>query len=279
MMRNSLRLAMVVAHRKALAALQVAADDPVLNSYLCFLALIFALYVVSNNAFTAEGRHWYPYIFPAFLCFVWYAPRALSKHYRMASSILACTLLGYVLVAAGYALADVHQRYYGPPLPGYVATRPGRIGNLAAKCGRSFAGNVWRRTMSTATAHHLRFARGSRLDCRGLGGFTRGKRCALDGGRGLDSHTPMPVLADQYFSNFAEATHGFSNGDGAFYANIATGRLGEGAHTVAAYAQRCMTAATIASRQLGCFSLRLPTVVFRRAACGQSNEDHALGVP
>jgi hypothetical protein len=236
--RNILRLLWVAVHRRASAALRVASSDPVLNSYFCFLAIMFSLYVLTNNAFTAEGRHWYPYVFPAFLCLVWYAPRALRKDHRTASAVLASVLLVYVLAASGYALADVHQRYYGPRLPGYVATVPPAANDVSSRN----AGVLW---PVTAAAYHVdssdlpfSFSRGSRLLVGGLAVLPEVNVVPSRVAVVVDSHLPVPVLADQYLSHFADLTHNLSNGDGAFYANLGTNHLMEGAHTVVAYAQR-----------------------------------------
>ncbi len=75
--RNAIGLVAAAARNHARAAARIAVADPVINSYLLFAAIIVALYVATNNVFGVSGRHWYPYIFPAFLCLVWYAPRSL----------------------------------------------------------------------------------------------------------------------------------------------------------------------------------------------------------
>ncbi|MGA8475604.1 MAG: DUF2142 domain-containing protein [Candidatus Cybelea sp.] len=236
--RNALRLLWAAVHRHACAALRIASADPVLNSYFCFLAIMFALYVLTDNGFTAEGRHWYPYVFPAFLCLVWYAPRALRKEHHTASAILAGALLTYALAASGYALADVHQRYYGPRTPGYVATVPPDANDVSPRN----AGVLW---PVTAAAYHVdssdlpfSFSRGSRLLVGGLAVLPEANVVPSRVAVVVDSRVALPVLADQYLSHFAELTHNLSDGDGAFYANLETNHLREGAHTVVAYAQR-----------------------------------------
>jgi hypothetical protein len=235
--RSAVRLCRVIPRRHSAAAWRIASADPVLNAYLCFIAIMVALYVLSDNAFGAEGRQFYPYVFPAFLCFVWYAPRALQRRHRTVTTVFTAILLGYVLVAAGYALADVHQRYYGQPLPGYVATDPGR-----SEISSRNAGVLW---PVTPAAYHVdgltypsTFTKGPRLHIGGLTILPEDGVVPSTVAVVVDSHLPVPVLADQYLAHFAEASRGAGNGYGAFYATIQTAQLAEGAHTVAAYAQR-----------------------------------------
>ena len=172
--RNALRLLWAAVHRHACAALRIASADPVLNSYVCFLAIMFALYVLTNNAFTAEGRQAaYPFTsFP--LSFAWYGtPRALcakSTGPQVRFSRARCSL--YALAASGYALADVHQRYYGPRTAGIRCDVPPAPTSVAPERGRAMAG--------TAAAYHVdssdlpfSFSRGP--DCLREGyGSTRG---------------------------------------------------------------------------------------------------------
>jgi hypothetical protein len=235
--RNALRLLWIATRRHARAALNIALSDAVFNGYFCFVAIMLALYVVTDNAFGAEGRQWYPYIFPAFLCFVWYAPRALRKEHRHVSAVLAGALLVYVIAASGYALADVRQRYYGPTLPGYVATRPAPTQILPRNAGVLFP--------VVSAEYHVKtrdlpfaFSRGARLLIAGMSilpeaGVVPSRVAVI-----VDSHLPVPVLAAQYLFPVAEAMHSVNDGYSAFYATMQTVHLAEGAHTVAAYAQR-----------------------------------------
>ncbi len=235
---RAVRLCGVVARRHAASALRTASADPVLSAYVCFVAVMLGLYVLSNNAFGAEGRQFYPFIFPAFLCFVWYAPRALRvRNRKVVTTVLAVVLLGYATLASGYALADVHQRYYGHQLPGFVATDPRR-----SEISRRNAGVLWPVTPASyhvdGLTYRFSFAAGSQLDIGGLSILPESGTVPNNVAVVVDSRQPVPVLADQYLAHFAEASHNVNNGYGAFYAVIPTARLAEGAHTVAAYAQR-----------------------------------------
>jgi hypothetical protein len=236
LLRNIIRLSQAATRRHIRLALDVAVANPVLNSYLCFIAIMLALYVLTNDAFGAEGRQWYPYIFPSFLCFIWYAPRALRRQHRAVSATFAAALLGYVLVASGYALADVTQRYYGPQLAQYAALDPTPSNTLPPQAGvlspvASAAYHVNSRETSFA------FPRGSRLLVDGAALSPDSHVVPSTVAVMLDGTAPVPVLADQYLFLIAEATHSIADGYSGFYGDVDTRSLREGAHTLAAYAQ------------------------------------------
>ncbi len=232
--RNALRLLGVAARGRLRNACAIAVADPVLNAYVCFLAIMLALYVVTNNAFGAEGRQLYPFVFPAFLCFVWYAPRALAKRHQRASAALAVVLTCYSLLAAGYALEDVLQRYYAPQTARYTAASP--VG--AHMYGQS-AGVLWPIVSADYHVSSSRFAYafpiGARLLADGSSVLPDGEVPSTVAVM-LDGASPLPVLSDQFLYPVAEAANSLADGYSGFYAYILTARLREGAHTVAAYA-------------------------------------------
>jgi len=236
-MRNALQLLLAAIRRHTRAALRIASADPVLNSYLCFIAIMGALYVLTNNAFGAEGRQWYPYVFPAFLCFVFYAPRALSMRFKSGSPILVGPLLVYVVAAAGYALADMHSRYYGPQQRNYVAAEPGPVQIQSRNAGMLAA-------IVTAAYHvngrQLPFDFPSRapLLVAGVAILPEARVPSPNVAVVVDSRDAVPVLSRQYLFSVAEAMHSIPDGYSAFYATIPAQRLTEGAHMVSAYAQR-----------------------------------------
>jgi hypothetical protein len=233
--RNALALFAAAWRGYARSALRIATADPVFNSYACFVALMIALYVLSNNVFGAEGRHWYPYIFPTMLCFVWYAPRALSKRHLRVSAALACVLLSYSLVAAGYALADINGRYYGPQTARYVTAMP-----VASRVSTQPDGIFW--PILSAEYHvadgspQFVYVRGSRVLADGSALMLGLKAVPSTVAVVLDNRTALPVLTNQYLYPIAEATHSLAAGYSGFYAPIATTDLSEGPHTVSAYA-------------------------------------------
>jgi len=234
LVRNALRLLGVAARGHFRDACVVAVADPALNAYLCFLAIMLALYVVTNNAFGAEGRQLYPFVFPAFLCFVWYAPRALTKRHQRASAALAVVLACYSLLAAGYALSDVLQRYYAPQSARYTAASP-----AGAQVSAQTAGVLWPVVSAEYHVASSRFAyafpSGSRLLADGSAVLPDGEvpsSVAVI----LDGTTALPVLSDQFLYPVAEAANSLADGYSGFYATILTAGMREGAHTVAAYA-------------------------------------------
>ena len=236
-LRRALLLVRAGTHRHISAAIRVASADPVFNSYACFITIIVALYVLTDNAFGAEGRQLYPYIFPAFLCFVLYAPRALTRHHRKASAVLAGVLFVYAVAASAYALADVRARYYGPEQRGYVAADP-----VPAQIQSSDAGRL-APVVNAAYHVHARelpfdFVNRSRLLVAGAAIPPMAPGGDSNVAVVLDDRTAIPVLSNQYLYPLAEATHNTAEGYSAFYATIGTRRLGEGPHTVSAYSQR-----------------------------------------
>lgn len=217
------------------AALRVAFGDPVFTSYLCFILTMFTLYVLTANAFAAEGRHFYPFIFPAFLCLIWYAPRILNKRRHAMNIGLTLALLLYVAVAAPYALGDVIGRYYGPQTAGYVAVRP----DLSAIKAKRAVGLLY--PIENARYHvnnsysSFNFEPGTTLFISGLLLPSPGSTplAAIV----LDRHVPVPVLSGQYEQNLAEMTHSVEAGYGGFRAYLNTKPLAAGPHRIAAYAR------------------------------------------
>lgn len=233
--RNLLRIASASLRGHAVAAVRLLTADAVFNSYLCFFGIMLALYVLSGNAYGAEGRQWYPFIFVAFLCFVWYAPRVLGRRHRAASALLTGVLLTYSLVAGTYAFADLRARYYGPQTDRYVAVDP----PAAAVAPRTF-GRLW--PLADAAYHvsdgtvRYSYPRGSRLSVVGaaISSDSDVEPSAIS--VMLDGHTALPVLPNQYAFLIAEATHNVGDGYRAFYASVDTAHLSEGVHIVGAYA-------------------------------------------
>ncbi len=235
LVRNGLRIGIAMARGHRSVALAVAAADPVFTSYILFAALMFTLYVLTNNAFGAEGRHWYPLIFPAFLCLVWYAPRTIWRRSRVvASAVLAIGLCCYSLVAAAYAIPDVAYRYYGPASASLAATDPGPT-QLAPD---SAAGVLWRvksATYQVAEPAVPAFPLGSELIVSGAALPTTSSAAsfvaaAVDG-------RPTPVVSGEYQFAVAEATRNLRDAYSQFYGTLSTARLGEGPHIVVAYAE------------------------------------------
>jgi hypothetical protein len=88
--------------------------DPLLTFHLLFVAGLFALYVVTDNSFFAQGRHFYPAIVSGFYVGTVYAPKALTgRPGRLLSWGLICLTLAYDVLAQMYAWQTIRVRYYG----------------------------------------------------------------------------------------------------------------------------------------------------------------------
>jgi hypothetical protein len=108
----------VLARRgRAVSAWRLVVAHVPLNSYALFTALMFVLFIRSENRFCAQGRHWLPFLLPIFLTASHYAPRALAlrQTQRVVSRLVLAGLLLYSLVAGYYSLRTIHNRYYSPP--------------------------------------------------------------------------------------------------------------------------------------------------------------------
>ncbi len=232
--RNAGRLLRAALRGHALRALWVAVSDPAIGGYLMFAAVIFALYIATNNVFGLSGRHWYPYVFVAFLCFVWYAPRALGgRRAATTGAALSSALLLYSLVAAGCTLHDVRQRYYGPDTGSYITT-------MAATTTAAGIGANWPLNDATYMFAPSRltfdFPRGLSVEATGWALEANGAGAAPVAVL-LDGERPLAVLARQYLFGVAELAHSIAAGYSGFSAVINTSQLAYGPHTVAAYAR------------------------------------------
>lgn len=233
--RALLRLAKAALRGHAGAALRAIAADPVINSYFLFVALMLGLYVLTNDAYGAAGRHWYPYVFPAFLCFVWYAPRALRKEHRRLSAALACVLLAYSAIAAAYSIAGITQRFYTSPTGTYAVVDPPPAEVSAAKA----VGALW--PLQPAEYHvagsnvQFDFRKDTRLLITGVaaGDGNIPARIAVV----LDGRQALPVLTGEYIIAIAELTFSTANGYSGFSAYVPANELSEGPHVISAYAQ------------------------------------------
>jgi hypothetical protein len=234
---NLSRLVKVAFRRSPSQALLLATSDPLLGAYVLFTLIIFALYVASDNVFGATGRHWYPYIFAAFLCAAWYAPRTLPR-LRRTAPIIATLTAAYSLLSSGYATSAVLARYYGAPAgpdlrlverPSQIAPEAA-VGYLWPIQGMDFHPIFTRRARST-------FATGSRLWAAGAAIFPSWHRAADEVAVIIDGRIATRTLAEQYNFQTAEATRDLTYGYSGFFAPTDTRGLSEGAHLVTAYAR------------------------------------------
>jgi hypothetical protein len=97
-------------------AARLVLGNPVANSLFLFTALMFALFIRTENRFFAQGRNWLPLILPIFLVGIVYAPRALAwkSAMRLYTAAALAGLLLYDAVGGYYALKSIQWRYYLP---------------------------------------------------------------------------------------------------------------------------------------------------------------------
>lgn len=113
--RNLSRLKRIAGRRGFWSAARIASLGIPFNSFALFLAIMMALYAATGNVFGAQGRNWYPFIIPSFLCFVLVAPE-VTRRLRVRNYLrvgAAALFLCYSFAAAPIALATIQNRYYG----------------------------------------------------------------------------------------------------------------------------------------------------------------------
>jgi 4-amino-4-deoxy-L-arabinose transferase-like glycosyltransferase len=115
---TSRRLISIARRGRRRWALRIAFGNPFLNSYLIFTVLMFGLWAVTNSTFGPQGRNWLPYLLPAFLVGILYAPKVLRHRPRIRafSGIVVASLVLYCAVGGYYSIKTIQQRYYGQPL-------------------------------------------------------------------------------------------------------------------------------------------------------------------
>lgn len=237
-LRNSGRLAALAVRGDRSRVALLATNDPVLGSYALFVCLMFGLYVVSDNVFGAAGRHWYPYVFAAFLCAAWYAPGTFRRTRARTPMLVSLTLASYALVASGFATAAVLHRYYGTTEPSYVADVPS-IRQIVSGRALGFLWPVQGMDFHPLAARAFRntFASGARLWAGGSAIFPRWHRAASNVAVVIDDRFAARTIAGQYNFQIAEATRDLTYGYSGFFGAFSTNRLTEGVHVVRAYAK------------------------------------------
>jgi hypothetical protein len=97
-------------------ALRLAFSNPLIISHLIFSAFMVLLYALTDNAFFAQGRHWFPLTVSGFVIATQFAPRVLPhRKLRTAfSTLLLIALLVYCAVGGYFSLKTITERYYPP---------------------------------------------------------------------------------------------------------------------------------------------------------------------
>lgn len=109
------RLGRIAWRRSPQTAFRIATNDPAINAYIVFALLIVSLYVVSADAFGAQGRDWFALEVVAFASASWYAVRALPRRWRrQGSAFVLASLALYASIGSVSAITTIEDRYYGP---------------------------------------------------------------------------------------------------------------------------------------------------------------------
>lgn len=237
-LRNSAILGKFALRGRGVRAALIATSDPVLSSYALFVVLMFGLYVASNNVFGAAGRQWCPYIFAAFLCAAWYAPRTVPRLRARGPAVAAIGLAIYALVASGYATAAVIGRYYGASDASLSAVHP-RPAQIVA--GHAL-GSLWPvqgmdfHPLATSNFRDV-FPIGARLWAGGAAIFPASQSAASAVAVVVDNRLAAATVSRLYNFQIAEATRRLAYGYSGFFGTFGTSGLTEGAHIVRAYAR------------------------------------------
>jgi 4-amino-4-deoxy-L-arabinose transferase-like glycosyltransferase len=95
-------------------ALRLTFSNPLIVSHLMFSAFMVLLYALTDNAFFAQGRHWFPLTMSGFVLVTDFAPRVLPRRKLQAavSTMLMIALLVYCAVGGYFSLQTITSRYY-----------------------------------------------------------------------------------------------------------------------------------------------------------------------
>ena len=95
-------------------ALRIAFSNPLINGHFIYSVFMIGLFALTDNAFNAQGRHWFPYVVSSLLVTTQFAPRALSHRRTQAalSGLLVAGLLLYSAVGSYYSVKTIRDRFY-----------------------------------------------------------------------------------------------------------------------------------------------------------------------
>jgi hypothetical protein len=114
--RVASRLILLARKGRPRLALRILFSHPPLNSYFLFTVLMFVLHIRTDNYFGAQGRNWAPFLLPAFLTGLVYAPKALTMRRSRAlfAGCVGAGLVLYCVTGSYYSLRSIRERYYAP---------------------------------------------------------------------------------------------------------------------------------------------------------------------
>ena len=111
------RLVLVGRRRSWATAIEIALADTPFNSYAFFNLIMIVLFIYTGGEIGRQGRYWLPFLLPATLCAIAYAPRVLRRPGRPAlSALMTGGLLLYAIGGAFFGLKTLEARFYGPAL-------------------------------------------------------------------------------------------------------------------------------------------------------------------
>jgi hypothetical protein len=229
-LRNARRIVSIFRCGRRRKALELSVADPLFNSLIVFEAIMFALYIASDNEFQVQGRHEYPFIFPAIACAVWYAPTTVKVRRRTTVAIIAALFTAYVMLASVYAISDVRSRYYGPPRQLYLSRVPSTNEIRGDAVGILYPPYYAGYFVSDGS-FRFAFDAGYPLRLTGAAADPERKKAARVV-LVLDGHRAVPTLSGNYFEGVRDARYANSG----FSATLQTSKLREGAHLLSAYA-------------------------------------------
>jgi hypothetical protein len=95
-------------------ALRLAFSNPLIINHLLFSVFMVLLYALTDNAFFAQGRHWFPYMLSSFVLTIEFAPRVLPfrKLQRAGATLLILGFVSYCVVGGYFSLKTITNRYY-----------------------------------------------------------------------------------------------------------------------------------------------------------------------
>lgn len=110
-------------------ALRLLAGNPMLNSYLLLVGVLWALFLYYANGAIAQGRHWYGLLPVLVWAALDYAPRALTSRRKARSlgRLVLASLLLFGVIGSVWGLRTIEMRYYrAAPPPAAEAESPRR---------------------------------------------------------------------------------------------------------------------------------------------------------
>ncbi len=107
-------LANLALRGRSLLALRLLFSNPLVINHLLFSVFMVLLYALTDNAFAAQGRHWFPYTLSGFFITTHFATSALTyrKARRILTWVLLASLLIYCAAGAYFSLKTITTRYY-----------------------------------------------------------------------------------------------------------------------------------------------------------------------